>query len=433
MSARRAVRSFIAVGLLALPVGISAAQEGGADLAAPEPTRIESVLESGSGLGRPSPSGGGAEPASVGLGPFQSGAHATAAQPARIAVSILGPLAPSLRSLLATDLAYVREVRLDDRGDLVVAGTGFASDGTARVELVLGDRSGDRGALRRRYEGDEQGLAPFVHGFVDDVVEALTARRSAFVSRLVFARRVGPGRKDVYSVDADGNNLTLVSTGRGVATLPGIAPDGVYYTVVTPTSVFITRTGTNDQPVVGGPGVHMGATVCDGRLFFSSARDGNTDIYSARPDGSDERRLTDHAAIEVSPTCGPDDRLAFVSDRTGTPQIWVMQRDGTRERQVTREESATQTPAWCGEQIAFTAVGNGPMRVMVMDLRTAAVRRVSPPGGAYKDPAFSPDCRMLAFTSERGVEIATPEGRLRRLVAPGHAETVRWAPVSGER
>jgi TolB protein len=334
--------------------------------------------------------------------------------------------------MLATDLAYVREVRLDDRGNLVVAGTGFASDGTARVELVLGDRSGDRGALRRRYEGDEEGLARFVHDFVDDVVEALTARRSAFVSRLAFARRVGAGRKDIYTIDADGANLERVSSGRGVATLPAISPDGLFYTVVTPTSVFITRTGTDEQPVIGGPGVHMGATVCDGRLFFSSARDGNTDIYSAQQDGSGEQRLTDHAAIEVSPTCGPDGRLAFVSDRTGTPQIWVMQRDGTRERQVTREGSATQTPAWCGDQMAFTAVGNGPMRIMVMDLRTATVRRVSPPGAAYKDPAFSPDCRMIAFTSPRGVEIATPDGRLRRLVAPGHAETVRWAPVSRE-
>jgi len=191
--------------------------------------------------------------------------------------------------------------------------------------------------------------------------------------------------------------------------------------------VFITRTGVGERPVVGGPGIHMGATICGGRLYFSSARNGNTDIYTAAIDGSAERRLTEHDAIEVSPTCAPGDRIAFVSDRTGTPQIWVMDRDGNDERQVTREESSTQTPTWCDDRLAFTAVGGGaPMRIMVMDLRTGATRRISPAGGPHKDPAFSPDCRMIAFTSPRGLEIAAPDGRMRRLVAPGHAETVRW-------
>lgn len=70
------------------------------------------------------------------------------------------------------------------------------------------------------------------------------------------------------------------------------------------------------------------------------------------------------------------------------------------------------------------------MRIAVLNTATGRLRRVSPGGASHKDPAFSPDCRMLAWVSPQGVEIANPEGRLRRLVIPGHAETLRWGRAS---
>ena len=66
------------------------------------------------------------------------------------------------------------------------------------------------------------------------------------------------------------------------------------------------------------------------------------------------------------------------------------------------------------------------MRVMTLDLTTGQTRRVSPAHGIHKDPAFSPDCRMLAWVAPEGVVVATTDGRLVRTIARGHAETVRW-------
>jgi TolB protein len=48
--------------------------------------------------------------------------------------------------------------------------------------------------------------------------------------------------------------------------------------------------------------------------------------------------------------------------------------------------------------------------------------------GVNKDPAWSPDCRMLAFYSTRGgIFISSPEGLNQNMVIPGVAETLRWS------
>jgi len=42
------------------------------------------------------------------------------------------------------------------------------------------------------------------------------------------------------------------------------------------------------------------------RIVFTSERTGNLEIYSAKPDGSDIRQLTDNAAKDWEPDWSPD-------------------------------------------------------------------------------------------------------------------------------
>ena len=352
---------------------------------------------------------------------------ATAGHPAAVSLLVGGDLAVAMRALIATDLAYLPELLLDDRGSFVIRGSGSINGDRASIELAICDvERPATGRIVRRHDGPAAELATAVHGFVDDAVEALTGRRSAFASRLVFARRSGPGRKSVWLMDADGGNLRMVSAADGLAILPTFGDGDVWYTVLSRTGSYITRLAAEGRPIVGGPGTHAGAAVCGGRLLFSAARDGNTDIYSVALDGSDERRLTTHRGIDVSPACGPDGRVAFVSDRSGQPQIWVMSADGAGQRWLVRRPYAAQTPNWCDGLLAFTAVGGGaPTRVVVADLERGTTTRVSP-AGVNEHPSFSPDCRMLAWASPQGIVVARVDGRLRRLIAAGRAESVRW-------
>ncbi|MCG8555337.1 MAG: hypothetical protein MJD61_08635, partial [Proteobacteria bacterium] len=270
-----------------------------------------------------------------------------------------------------------------------------------------------------------------MHQFANELLRVLTGKSGAFHTKLTYARRVGPGRKDVYVADYDGANIGRVSSGRGVSMLPSFGAGGVWYSVLTKRGMFITNTRSGQRPVIRGAGLNMGVSVCGQRVYFSSTRSGNSEIYSARVDGSDVRRLTRHPGIDVSPACGPGGKIAFVSSRHGGPQIFTMSATGGMPKRVTYRGAHNQTPAWCPDpkkpMLAFTG-RDGGFDVFTLDLRTGHYTRLTQGQGINKDPAFSPDCRMVAFASSRGgVFVSNPEGLNQNRVIAGLVETVRWS------
>jgi TolB protein len=60
------------------------------------------------------------------------------------------------------------------------------------------------------------------------------------------------------------------------------------------------------------------------------------DIFTAKPDGSDLRRLTDSPGYDAEGSYSPDGKLiVFCSNRDGDPDIYLMNPDGTGVRQLT--------------------------------------------------------------------------------------------------
>jgi TolB protein len=285
--------------------------------------------------------------------------------------------------------------------------------------------------LSKNYSGAPSDLRKFMHDFANEVVRVLTGQAGVFGTRFTFARREGPGRKDVFVADFDGANLGRVSSGRGVSMLPTFGPGGVWYSVLTPDGMFITRAGSGDKPLIRSNGLNMGVSSCGGRMYFSSTRDGNSEIYSSSADGGDVRRLTNDPGIDVSPACGPGGQIAFVSNRHGSPQIFTMDSGGGSPKRVTYKGEYNQTPAWCQDPkqqlIAFTG-RDSSLDVFTLNLKTGEYTRLTQGQGLNKDPAFSPDCRMVAFASSRGgIYISNPQGLNQIRVVSGGAETIRWS------
>ncbi len=302
------------------------------------------------------------------------------------------------------------------------------------VEMRLYELArGGAATLTRTYRGGRGEMRGFMHQFANEVLNQLTGRRGAFGSRITFARRRAAGRKDIMVASFDGDRVSRVSSGQGIAMLPSFGRGGVWYSILTEDGMFITRTGVEERPIIQGDGLNMGVSVCGNRAFFSSTRDGNSEIYSSDLDGNNVRRLTNHPGIDVSPTCGgPGGQIAFVSTRHGSPQVFRMPAGGGTATRVTFRGQHNQTPAWCtggpdGPLLAFTGRSGG-FDVFTVNVNSQEYTRLTQGQGVNKDPAFSPDCRMVAFYSSRGgIFISSPEGLNQNLVIPGHAETLVWS------
>ena len=81
--------------------------------------------------------------------------------------------------------------------------------------------------------------------------------------------------------------------------LPSFGEGRVWYSRLTQLGMFITNDTEEERAIISGDGLNMSPTLCNGRVYFTSTRDGNSEIYSARRDGTSIRRLTQHPAIDV--------------------------------------------------------------------------------------------------------------------------------------
>ena len=56
--------------------------------------------------------------------------------------------------------------------------------------------------------------------------------------------------------------------------------------------------------------------------------EGDKEIYAMNADGSNEIRLTFNWGVDASPNWSPDGRILFTSNRDGRGEIYVMNADG---------------------------------------------------------------------------------------------------------
>jgi TolB protein len=147
-----------------------------------------------------------------------------------------------------------------------------------------------------------------------------------------------------------------------------------------------------------------GAT--NGRIAFGINVGGNTDVYTARPDGQDLRRLTTDPGFDACAAYSADGRrIAYCSGQGGGPvQVWTMKQNGTDKQQVTHMSGVAIFPDYSpdGSEIVFAAqpAGATARNIYVVPSEGGTPQQLTSVGNNVY-PAFSPDGSKIVFTSNR--------------------------------
>ncbi len=206
---------------------------------------------------------------------------------------------------------------------------------------------------------------------------------------------------------SDGKPATprLVSTGKGRTTCSYFFPSG--------DRILFSST-------------HAASAECPPRPDYSKGYvwpvyDGY-DIYTAKPDGSDLKQLTNTPGYDAEATVTRDGKkIAFTSMRDGDLDIYVMDADGSHVKQLTHELGYDGGPFWSydGKKIAYRAehpktaeeiaeykkflsegkIKPSNLEIWVMDADGKNKRQVTHNGFANFAPYFTPDGKRIIFAS----------------------------------
>ncbi len=172
------------------------------------------------------------------------------------------------------------------------------------------------------------------------------------------------------------------------------------------------------------------------RLVYTSFAKGTSDLYIVNRRGGGRIRLTTGVNLNISPTFSPDGQdIAFVGSVNGNPDIYLIRDNGTNLRRLTSNSSIESTPSWSqtGRQLAFTSSRNGTPQIYVMDAEGTNVRRISFDGDWNDDAVWSPAGDELAYTSRVNgrfqIRVMNLSSRQSRIIAgEGSNEQPTWAP-----
>ena len=123
--------------------------------------------------------------------------------------------------------------------------------------------------------------------------------------------------------------------------------------------------------------------------FVSGGKYGTHEICIMDADGKNRSELTHNDAYDISPSFSPDGRrIAFVSDRTGDYEIWVMDKNGKNQKQLTDSEGLDSSPVWSPKEDKIIFVSNraGGLQLWMMDSDGRNQRRITQGRSECRDP-----------------------------------------------
>jgi TolB protein len=263
----------------------------------------------------------------------------------------------------------------------------------------------------------------------------------------------------IFTMNLDGSEQHMVSTGKGRTTCGYIYPSGKrilyssthlaspdcppkpdhskgYVWAVYPAYDIFTANldGSDLKQLTNAPGYDAEATISrDGKkIVFTSLRDGDLDIYTMDGDGKNVKQLTHDLGYDGGPFFSPDGKwivyrayhpksekeIAEYKEllkqnliRPTSLELWVMKADGSAKRQITNLGAASFAPSFFsdGKRVIFSTNlgstgGMGNFELYAINLDGTNLERITYSPGFDGFPMFSPDGKKLVWASNRNAK-----------------------------
>ncbi len=147
--------------------------------------------------------------------------------------------------------------------------------------------------------------------------------------RLIFQSTRGDSKCDqIFTMNADGSNQRMVSTGKGRTTCGYFLPDNKH----------ILYASTH----LASPGCPPEADHSKGYVWAVYP---GYDIFEANDDGSDIKRLTDAPGYDAEATVNAKtNKIIYTSMASGDLDLWEMNLDGSGKKQITKTVRLRRRP-----------------------------------------------------------------------------------------
>jgi Tol biopolymer transport system component/subtilisin family serine protease len=206
------------------------------------------------------------------------------------------------------------------------------------------------------------------------------------------------GLSSNYGYSVLGNPATLSSAGNFSAVVTGLETGKTYH--------FRARAdGGADKTDFGEDMIFSPwSTPLNGKIAFSTNRDGNLEIYTMNADTTLQTRITNNPSDDIQPSWSPDgSKIVFQSWRDGRCDIYVMNSDGSNVTRLTHNlASYNSLPVWSpdGTKIAFVGIDNAAENIFMMNADGSnPVRLTNSSYNRCTQPSWSPDGGKIIFTT----------------------------------